>query len=160
MKLTGQRNRGFSLVELVIVIVIIAVISAIAIPRLTRGASNAGSAALKGDLAVLRNAIEQYRAEHEGKLPTVDNFSDQMTKFSNLAGDTFATSANTSSGIIYGPYLQGIPALPVGAEKGSTTVASAAASGVGWIYNDTTGAIKPNTTDTETDQDGVKYNTY
>ena len=59
------RGGGFSLLELVIVVVIIGVISAIAIPRMTRGASNAGATALRANLAVLRNAIEIYRAEHQ-----------------------------------------------------------------------------------------------
>jgi prepilin-type N-terminal cleavage/methylation domain-containing protein len=62
--------RAFSLIELVIVIVIIGIIAAIAIPRVSRGASNAGEAALKADLRVLRNAIEQCRAHRaDGSYP-------------------------------------------------------------------------------------------
>ena len=155
-----QRVKGFSLVELVIVLVIIGVISAIAIPRLTRGASNSGATALKADLATLRNAVELYRAEHEGQFPTKLNFVDQMTKFSNLAGATFSTTANVASGIVYGPYLKSVPALPVGAEKSSTTVSDAAAADVGWIYDETTGNITSNTDASEKDQDGVLYNSY
>lgn len=156
----SNRKGGFSLIELVIVIVIIGLISAVAVPRLTRGASNAGSAALKASLAQMRSAIELYRAEHEGAMPTLASFSDQMTQFSNLAGTAFNASADIATGKIYGPYLQAVPQLPVGAQKGSTGVANETAAGVGWIYNQTTGAITANTTLTEKDQDLVAYITY
>ena len=50
MRLANERrNRGFSLIELVIVVVIIGIIAAIAIPRLSRGAAGAADAALIGD---------------------------------------------------------------------------------------------------------------
>ena len=155
-----NQNRAFSLVELVIVLVIIGVIAAIAVPRLTRGATNASATALAADLAALRNAVELYRAEHEGAFPTVAGFVNQMTLFSDTAGTSTAAAADVGNGIVYGPYLKGIPALPVGAKKGSTGVAAADAAGVGWIYIVATGSITANTADTEVDKDGVKYNTY
>ncbi len=155
-----RARKGFSLVELVIVIVIISVIAAIAIPRLTRGANNAGSAALRGDLAVLRNAIELYRAEHEGKFPTETNFVDQLTQYSNAAGTSFATTANVGTGIVYGPYLKAVPVVPVGTNKGDSGVAAADGAGVGWIYDESNGNITVNLPDTDIDQDGNRYNLY
>ena len=154
------KGRAFSLVELVIVLVIIGVIAAIAVPRLTRGATNASATALAADLAALRNAIELYRAEHEGAFPTLANFVSQLTQFSDSPGTTFGAAADVANGIVYGPYLKGIPALPVGAQKGSTTVAAAGAAGVGWVYTAASGSIISNNADTELDKDGKKYNTY
>ena len=155
-----QGRKGFSLVELVIVIVIISVIAAIAIPRLTRGANNAGSAALKADLAVLRNSIELYRAEHEGSFPTVTNFVSQLTMYSDLAGTNFAATADVANGIVYGPYLKEVPALPVGTNKGDSGVAASDAAGVGWLYAESNGTILANLPGTDTDQDGTAYNSY
>jgi general secretion pathway protein G len=156
----ARRKKAFSLVELVIVLVIIGIIAAIAIPRLTRGATNASATAVAADLAVLRNAIELYRAEHEGEFPTVADFASQLTQFSNIAGNAFSVTPNTGTGIIYGPYLKSIPGLPVGAKKSSTGIAAADGVGVGWIYTVPTGEIKTNTTALEADLNGKVYNTY
>ncbi len=156
----SNRKRGFSLIELVIVIVIIGAISAIAIPRLTRGANNSSATSLRGSLTVLRSSIELYRAEHEGKFPTATGITNQLTMFTKIDGSDANAAASVSTGRIYGPYVQAIPALPVGAKKGNTGIAAADGTGVGWIYTVGTGVIIANTVDTELDQDGVKYNTY
>ena len=156
----GRRSGGFSLIELVIVIVIIGVISAIAIPRLTRGANNAGSTALRGDLAVLRSSIELYRAEHEGKFPTKAGISNQLTMYTKLDGTDANVAVDVTGGRIYGPYLRAVPTLPVGAKKGQTGILDVDGATIGWIYDETAGTIKANCVDAETDQDTVKYNTY
>lgn len=155
-KRTARRG-GFSLLELVIVVVIIGIIAAIAIPRMSRGSAGAAESALSGDLAVLRNAIDMYAAEHNGTFPAVATIATQLTQYSSAAG---ATSTTKDSTYLYGTYLQTVPALPVGAKKGSSTIAAADAAGVGWIYNATTGAITANTTATETDASGKKYSDY
>ena len=75
----------------------------------------------------------------------------------NAVGGTSATKTVTH---IYGPYIRQVPALPVGAEKGSTGIAAAAAAGVGWIYTASSGAIYANCTDLEVDATGKKYKDY
>ena len=154
-----QRQRsGFSLLELVIVVVIVGIIAAIAIPRMSRGAAGASDSALKGNLAVLRSAIDLYAAEHGGTYPTVADFVDQLTTYSNAAGTS--TSATQTTTCFYGPYLRSVPTLPVGAKKGESGVAAATADGIGWIYTAASGTIKSNTTDSEVDAAGDKWNTY
>jgi prepilin-type N-terminal cleavage/methylation domain-containing protein len=150
------RNRGFSLIELVIVVVIIAIIGAIAIPRMSRGAAGAADSALVGDLKVLRSAIDLYASEHGGAFPGATTIANQLTLYSDDSGNTNATKSTT---YVYGPYLRTIPALPVGATKGNTTIAASAATGVGWIYDATNGTIKSNTTSTEVDAKGNRYDT-
>ncbi|MGD9689791.1 MAG: type II secretion system protein [Phycisphaerales bacterium] len=149
-------RRGFSLIELVIVVVIIGIIAAIAIPRMSRGAGGAQESALQSNLATMRNAIDLYYTEHSNVFPVAATFAAQMTQFSSDAGTTQATKDAT---FIYGPYLRAIPALPVGAKKGSNGVDTADGAGIGWIYTNATGQIRANTT-TEVDSRGVLYNTY
>jgi prepilin-type N-terminal cleavage/methylation domain-containing protein len=142
---TQTLRRGFSLIELVIVIVIIGIIAAIAIPRMSRGAEGAAESSLRANLAVLRNAIDLYHSEHEGDYPAATTFEAQMTKFSSLAG---ATNDASSSVYLYGPYLREIPPLPVKVPSGvnpkANGVAAATAATVGWIYNESTGVIRAN----------------
>ena len=129
---TSQKRRAFSLIELIIVVVIIGIIAAIAIPRMSRGAAGAADSALRGSLAVMRNAIDLYAAEHRSVWPTEAAFVAQMILFSDEVGNTNAAKGGA---FIYGPYVRGIPELPVGNEKGSTGVATAAAAGIAWIYD-------------------------
>jgi len=153
----SKRRGGFSLLELVIVVVIIGVIAAIAIPRMSRGSAGAADAALSGNLAVLRNGIDMYAAEHGGTFPAAGTIANQLTLYSSTTGATNATSTTT---YIYGPYVRKVPALPVGAKKGKTGIAAASGDDVGWIYTAASGTIKANCTDSEVDAAGTKYNEY
>jgi prepilin-type N-terminal cleavage/methylation domain-containing protein len=147
------RNRpGFSLVELVIVVVIVGLLAAIAIPRFSRGAAGATDSALAGDLAVLRNALEMYAAEHNGTYPTVADFDDQLTTYSDAAGTTNATKTAVYK---FGPYLHAVPALKAGDAAGNAGVAAttgapaaeSATDGVGWLYDASAGQIWANEAD-------------
>jgi prepilin-type N-terminal cleavage/methylation domain-containing protein len=157
MKGRTHANRGFSLLELVVVVVILGIIAAVAIPRLSRGSAGAAETALSGDLAVLRNAVELYSAEHGGAFPPVTTVADQLTRYTDDQGNVNATKDTT---YIYGPYLVKVPPLPVGVRKNATKIAEADANDVGWIYNETTGHIRANCTDTEKDARGTLFKDY
>ena len=137
--------------------VIVGIIAAVAIPRMSRGTAGAADSSLSGNLAVLRNAIDLYATEHGGSLLGATTVADQLTMYTNSSG---ATSATKTSEYLYGPYIRQIPILPVGAKKGESGIAAASADGIGWIYNAVTGDIAANCTDSETDVNGKKYNTY
>jgi prepilin-type N-terminal cleavage/methylation domain-containing protein len=151
------RTGGFSLLEVVIVVAIIAILAAIGIPRMSRGSKGATDSALSGDLAVLRNAIDLYAAEHAGALPSATNINNQLTQYTDAGGDPVATKDATH---IYGPYLRSVPSLPVGANKGRSTIAASDGNDVGWLYVETTGAIKANTVAGEKDDSNKLYSTY
>src|SRR3954466_9826043 len=80
-----SKNRGFSLIELVIVVVIIGIIAAIAIPRMSRGSEGAAESALAGTLSVLRSAIDRYYTEH-GFYPPAATFDAQMKQYTDVSG--------------------------------------------------------------------------
>ncbi len=150
-------RKAFSLIELVIVVVIIGIIAAIAIPRMSRGAAGASDASLEANLRILRNAIDMFSTENGGQFPSAANVVSALTTYSDGTGGLNATKTGA---YIYGPYLREIPALPVGAKKGKSGIAAADGANVGWIYDDSTGQIKANATDSEVDAKGKKYNTY
>ena len=127
-----------------------------AIPRLSRGSAGAADSALSGNLAVLRNAIDLYAAEHLGSFPTAANIQNALLQYSDASGNLSATKDTT---YIYGPYIRKLPPLPVGTRKGQTGIAAADGNTVGWIYTAATGDIRANTT-TETDASGKLYSAY
>ena len=167
-KQRSHRRSAFSLIELVIVVVIIAIIAAIAIPRMSRGSAGAADSALSGNLRVLRSAIDLYATEHGGSYPPLANLVDALTKYSDELGTTFSATKNGVAGIVYGPYLRAVPALPVGAAKGKNGfTATAPGAGAtpadataGWYYDATSGTIKANCGDLEKDARERAYNTY
>ncbi len=96
MRIHGYARRGFSLLEVVIVVAIIAILAAIGIPRMSRGAKGASDAALTGDLATLRNAIDLYAAEHGGAFPTTTDVTAQLTQYTNISGVVSTTKTTTA----------------------------------------------------------------
>ncbi|MHC5113198.1 MAG: prepilin-type N-terminal cleavage/methylation domain-containing protein [Planctomycetota bacterium] len=140
----NHRRRAFSLIELVIVIIIMGVISAIAIPRMMRGAEGADITGLQADLAVLRNAIEMYRYEHQA-FPVLATFETQLTTVTQADGSAWTTGPK------YGPYLIKVPPLKTGNNKDETAVAAPAAvppagevASAGWLYDAASGSIWAN----------------
>jgi general secretion pathway protein G len=152
---------GFSLIELVIVVVIIAIIGAIAIPKMSRGAAGAGDSAVIQDLATMRSGLELYQTEHGGVYPSTTSaatFLSQMTTYTDANGNPSPTKTTTC---IYGPYLKAIPSLPVGTNKGLSTVTILGPAGTGtygWYYDGTT--MWANDPSTDLDAANVPYNTY
>lgn len=164
MNSKSRRMGGFSLIELVIVVVIIGIIGAIAIPRMSRGTAGASESALKGDLAVLRNAIDLYAAEHNGSFPAHATIVDELTKLSKADG-SIDDGTGKAGGFIFGPYIRKIPPLPVGTKSGATTFADgdSAAEGAGtqgWWYKASTGEVKSNLAGTELAEDGTAFNAF
>ncbi len=153
---------GFSLIELVIVVVIIGIIGAIAVPRMSRGAKGAADSALAGDLRVLRDAIDLFAVEHSGSYPAGSDIDASLLAYSGTRLDDLNPTKTATQ--IYGPYLRAIPKLPVGANKGKSTFTGVAPGSTvnasGWYYNQTTGEVRANCKDAETDDAGVAYNTY
>ena len=68
IKTGNRRERGFTLIELMIVLAIMGILLTIAQPSLTQSLIRAREAVLKEDLFSLRDAIDQYYADN-GKYP-------------------------------------------------------------------------------------------
>lgn len=66
--MTGDRRRGFTLVELLVVMAIIAMLLTIAVPRYFRSLQRSREAVLRQDLTTLRESIDRFYGD-TGKYP-------------------------------------------------------------------------------------------
>ena len=135
--MTAIRNKsrkGFTLVEILIVVIILGILAAIVIPQFTNASNDARSSNLRSQLQTLRSQIELYKLQHLDQPPTSEaTFWTQMTtKTDNLGAASAAATA-------VGPYMQQPAVNPL---NNSSTVATAAAAGVGWVYTPATGQIR------------------
>lgn len=167
-------KRALGLVELIVAVVIIGILAALAIPQFTRAAPGSEDQNVRGNLNVLRFAIELYYQEH-GAYPaqrgdgqheagTVATFASQLTKFTDEQGSVSDTKDATHR---FGPYLRlGIPPCPVSPRAGKTGVAlvtvppayQESMPDAGWVYNFLTGDVALNSN--ATDSSGLSYDEY
>ena len=69
MKHMRRGERGFTLIELMIVVAIIGILAAIAIPKFADLVKKAQEGKSKGNLATMRSALAIYNGDNEGENP-------------------------------------------------------------------------------------------
>lgn len=62
---SGKRDSGFSFLEMVLVLLVLGVLFGIALPRYQAQITKAKEAVLEHNLAVLRDRLDQYRADRD-----------------------------------------------------------------------------------------------
>jgi general secretion pathway protein G len=122
-KFKASVQRGFTLVELVIVVLILSVLAAIVIPQFTSSTDDAKLAALDSSLSGVRTAIDMYYQQHghypssvpssgaacsgstgTGAADSEQAFMDQLSRYTNIAGES--CNIGTDVGFVYGPYYK------------------------------------------------------
>jgi len=156
-----RAQRGFTLVEILIVVVILGILAAIVIPQFTQASTEAKTNSLCSDLQTLRSQIELYKVQHNDIAPAAATFHAQMTETSKIDGTTSGSKArDEANGFVYGPYLERVPINPFndvtdaaltnqGAIDTDGTIGN---DGGSWEYDATTGEIWA---DDSFDADGV-----
>jgi len=113
IKSAGEKEQGFTLLELMIVMVVIGLLAAIAIPAYTTNIKHAREAVLKEDLHVMRQAIDSYTVDKQKapqslddlvqsgylKVMPIDPFTHRSDTWMPVQSDTLSTLDQTASGI-------------------------------------------------------------
>lgn len=109
-----QRNqRGFTLIEMMIVISIIIILTAIAVPIYKQHVLHAREAVLKEDLYTMRNSIDQYTQDKDKAPQALDDlvssgymrmipkdpFTDSNQTWEPVTDDSIAVLGQTDTGI-------------------------------------------------------------
>jgi general secretion pathway protein G len=148
-----RSNKGFTLVEILIVVIILGILAAIVIPQFTEASNDARESALASDLQTIRSQVELYKIQHLDCLPgeQADASIDDDEFVTDL---TAQTDQDGTVGTECGPYLQSFPSNPFvttvgGANQAVTSGAGAcpADNATGWWLNTTTGKVSPGDAD-------------
>ncbi len=155
-------QRGFTLVELLIVVIILAILAAIIVPQFTAATDDATQSAYDSNIANIRAAIDLYRQQHTAYPGAVSSsggtcpagstavtgavgdaaFIAQLKNYTNAAGKA---CTGTDAEFKYGPYLKDdLPTNPLGTTNAVTVVNTGilglASSGTGgWRFDSVTG---------------------
>lgn len=108
-----KAEKGFTLVEILIVVVILGILAAIVIPQFTSASVDAKESSLVSDLQAMRSQIELYKIHHNDALPGSQgpDFTTAMTSKTNQDG-IVDTSGGTDPIFKWGPYMREIPVNP------------------------------------------------
>ena len=123
-------NKGFTLVEIMIVVAIIALLAAIAIPNLLRAKISANDALAKATIRSVSTAAESYATAKNGNYPTdVTSLTGASPAYLNTA-----YCGQTLSGYLYTCTLSGsaytVAATPVTVGTSGTTTYTITTGGV------------------------------
>jgi general secretion pathway protein G len=114
LRTVSRIQKGFTLIEMIIVISIVMILTSIAIPVYNQHVLHAREAVLKEDLYSMRNAIDQYTQDKDKAPQSLDDivsagylraipkdpFTGQKDTWETVSDDSIMQMSQTESGIV------------------------------------------------------------
>ncbi|MGB9856569.1 MAG: type II secretion system protein [Dictyoglomaceae bacterium] len=91
-----RREKGFTLIELMVVIVIIAILAAVALPNFMGATEKARESAVRSAMKTIQTALEMYATDHSGTYPD-DTEATFTGILQYLPGNAFPKSPATNT---------------------------------------------------------------
>nr|WP_320015237.1 prepilin-type N-terminal cleavage/methylation domain-containing protein [uncultured Desulfobacter sp.] len=159
-------QKGFTLIEILIVVIVLGILAMIIIPQITVSTEDAKVSTLSTNLTTLRNAVELYYHQHNNTYPgahtiagvasTSDGdsataFVAQLTKYTDADG--LVANVKDAATAPYGPYIKNgkLPTNPFNNkndvicvhDEDDITVKSSSGDDSGWKFYPLTGNLIP-----------------
>jgi type IV pilus assembly protein PilA len=99
--MAGEKEQGFTLIELMVVIIIIGILAAIAVPVFLNQRQQAWTASVKSDLANAAIAAESYAVSNNGSYANLDKAKLVTNGFKETTGNTLVVGAITATSYVF-----------------------------------------------------------
>src|SRR5256885_10143298 len=95
-----KSNKGFTLVEILIVVIILGILAAIVIPQFTNASQDARKSSLVSQLQTIRSQIELYKLQHRDAWPTSDGAVASAWVWSKMTAKTNDDGTTTGTPLL------------------------------------------------------------